>query len=55
MMRDFLCEEPWRKMLEFAASIDLGVLDDFDCEPLENANAGDAPMCISSVDRKSVV
>ena len=48
MMRDFVCKDPWRRMLEFSAIIDLGVLDDFDCSPLKEADGGNSPMCIST-------
>ena len=49
MIRDFICPTPWQGLQAFSASVNLVVLDDFDCEPLRDTSAGNSPMCISTL------
>ena len=44
ILRDYVCKRPWDKMLEFLHL--LNAPDTPDCSPLNNTEAGDAPMCV---------
>ena len=46
ILRDFVCREPWERMLEFLHLLE--VPDTPDCSPLNNTEAGDAPMCVAT-------
>lgn len=51
IIRDLICPEPWQQMLRVLSVLDLGgAVDTPDCGPLEYANAGMPPMCISTLD-----
>ena len=51
IVRDFYCPEPWQEMLRYLSLIPFGaVIDQPNCDPLKDANAGAAPMCISTLD-----
>ena len=50
IVRDFICPEPWQIMLQLLSLLDFGVIDQPDCGPLRYASAGNAPMCISTLD-----
>ena len=50
IVRDFICPEPWQIMLQLLRLVNFGVIDQPDCEPLSDSNAGDAPTCISTLD-----
>ena len=45
----FVCREPWLQMEALIEVLDLGGIDQPNCDPLKNPNGGDAPMCISTV------
>ncbi len=45
----FLCREPWMQMEELIRVLELTVIDQPNCEPLSNPEAGTAPMCITTV------
>ncbi len=46
----FVCREPWLQMEELIRVLELTVIDQPNCVPLENPNGGGTPMCISTVD-----
>ena len=46
ILRDFVCKKPWEKMLELLHL--LNVPDTPDCAPLNDTQAGDAPMCVGT-------
>lgn len=50
IVRDFLCKEPWQQMVQLINILNLSVIDQPNCGPLKYANAGAAPMCISTLD-----
>ncbi len=50
-MRDFLCREPWQEMVRLINLLNLGYIDQPDCDPLENPEGGDSPMCISTINK----
>ena len=49
-MRDIFCPAEWQIMLNANDLISFGVIDRFNCTKLSQANAGNAPMCISTQD-----
>ena len=49
-MRDFICPNEWRQMMSLQGVISFGTIDSFNCELLDPANGGDAPMCIGTLD-----
>ena len=51
IVRDFLCREPWRAMVKLINILDFDYLDEPNCEPLRNTEAGDSPMCISTLNK----
>lgn len=51
VVRDFLCREPWAAMLRLLALLDFQYLDQPDCDPLRNTEAGDSPMCINTLNK----
>lgn len=55
IVRDFLCREPWQAMLKLLELLQFDYLDAPDCNPLSNAEAGEAPMCISTLHRGETV
>ena len=50
IVRDFLCKEPWQRMVQLINILNLSVIDQPNCGPLKYVNAGAAPMCISTLD-----
>lgn len=51
LIRDFACPSEWQAMVAFQDSLlGLSVIDPFDCNLLTLPNAGDAPMCVSTLD-----
>ena len=50
IMRDFICAREWETMKRLGALVDFGSIDPFNCEILQNNIAGEAPMCISTLD-----
>ena len=46
ILRDFVCRKPWEKMLEFLHLLESP--DRPDCSPLNNTEAGNAPMCVGT-------
>ena len=50
LIRDFVCPVEWNTMRRLEGILGFGVVDRFNCELLDDSNAGDAPMCISRLD-----
>ena len=46
----FVCPTVWQLFLTQLTNLEFGVLDPPLCDPLENANGGDAPDCIDTTD-----
>lgn len=51
VVRDFLCRELWQAMLQLLTVLEFDYVDPPDCEPLGDTEAGDAPMCISILNK----
>ena len=47
VIRDFVCKRPWLEMLELLHL--LNIPDEPDCSPLVNTEAGNAPMCVGTI------
>ena len=51
VIRDFACPAEWQAMVAFQHSlVNISVIDPFDCSLLKVPNAGDAPLCVSTLD-----
>jgi len=46
----FTCQRVWELLTRQLSILQFGILDTPQCEPLENANGGDAPDCIDTTD-----
>ena len=49
-MRDFICAREWEGLKRLGGLVDFRSIDPFNCEILQNNIAGEAPMCISTLD-----
>ena len=51
IIRDFACPAEWQALVAFQNTlVNISVIDPFDCNLLKTPNAGDAPLCVSTLD-----
>lgn len=54
IVRDFLCRDAWTAMLMLLSLLEFDYLDPPNCDPLENTEGGDTPMCIGTLNKGSL-
>lgn len=54
VVRDFLCREAWQAMLMLLSLLNFDYLDTPNCDPLEDTEGGDSPMCIGTLNKDSI-